>query len=170
MKINLDKDFEKYVGSWKKAHRIVSDLAKKAGESLDCIISRGRHGNIHGAYGVQTPFRWRYIGESKTLEVAYTDGRPKPEKKEPKKTFYIIWVEGLSVRGGEKIKRVTKDGFEYTTEMTKALRVKPEDLKNFKQMMRNRGIANWVIDNPNSFVKTHYAPKNKLFTWESWMS
>jgi hypothetical protein len=163
MKINLDRNFTKFVGSKMKAIRLVNKIAAKDNDRADsCMIRRsGRY--LISVSGTQKTFNWRYDGDTKTLSVGYVDGRPLPEEVKPKNTYFIIWVEGLSPERGEKVKYFSADGIKYTLKMTDALRVRTEHIDRIKGMLRNSGVANWVIDNPNSYVKTHYAPKGTLF-------
>ena len=55
--------------------------------------------------------------------------------------YYIIWVEGLTLKRGEKVKSLTDTGVDYTTKMTEALRVKPNDLHNIKHYLGRHGIT-----------------------------
>lgn len=48
-----------------------------------------------------------------------------------KEQLYIVWVEGLSARHGEKISAVTPSGFDYTTSLTECLRVKESNVDGF---------------------------------------
>jgi ribosomal protein S16 len=76
--------------------------------------------------------------------------------------YYIVWIEGLSWKRGEKIKSIGQYGVaEYTTKMTEALRVKPEDVPHFKHWLRRHGVTEWTLE--SAFVKTNYAPKDTIF-------
>lgn len=80
-----------------------------------------------------------------------------------KNNFYIVWVEGLSVRKGEKIFSLSPDKPRYTTSMTQAMRIREVDIPAMKQWMVENDIADWVINNSNTFIKTNYLPKGTLF-------
>jgi hypothetical protein len=76
--------------------------------------------------------------------------------------YYIVWIEGLSWKEGEKIKSIDHNGsIEYTTKMTEALRIKPEDVHVFKHWLKRHGIANWTLE--SAFVRTSYAPKDSIY-------
>jgi hypothetical protein len=162
MKTDTTKNFSKVTGSLRKARGIVRNLLDQA-ELLDHWAGMGAKGKIAYARGTQNKFRWYYDGEAKTLQVTYTDGRPEPKPKQSKRTYFVIWVEGLEPRSGEKIRTLNSQTHDYTTDMTKALRVKPGHLKHVKGILKSRGVASWVLDNPKSFVKTHYAPKGTVY-------
>lgn len=81
--------------------------------------------------------------------------------------MYIVWVEGLSVRRGEKVAEVidSKDRFgnhikrfKYTLSMTSALRVAEKDIPAFKDLMVELEIADWVINSDKTFIPTSYCP------------
>lgn len=77
--------------------------------------------------------------------------------------YYIIWVEGLEYKTGEKIKCFNSEGETvYTCRMMNAMRVKESDIKSAKDSMKRAGISDWVIDSPNTFVRTNYAPKTSI--------
>jgi len=82
-----------------------------------------------------------------------------------RKKYYIIWIEGLEYKGGEKIKNITDRGFDYTLEMTKALRIRERDIPLMKNLMKRFGIADWVINESSSrtFIPTSYVPKGTLY-------
>lgn len=82
-----------------------------------------------------------------------------------RKKYYIIWIEGLEYKGGEKIKAITDRGFDYTLEMTKALRIRERDIPLMKNLMKRFGIADWVINESSSrtFIPTSYVPKGTLY-------
>jgi hypothetical protein len=73
--------------------------------------------------------------------------------------YYIIWIEGLTVKTGEKILKLGEDYNEYTTYMTKALRVKEEHKRLVFNHLRSQGIAENFI----TFVSTNYAPAGTIF-------
>jgi len=77
--------------------------------------------------------------------------------------YYIIWVEGLSWKQGEKIKSVSQSGIEYTCQMTDAMRIKGRDIARFKSIMAGAGVADWVINGSNTFIKTNYVPAGTLW-------
>lgn len=81
--------------------------------------------------------------------------------------YFIIWIEGIEYKGGEKVKNfVDKNGnwsISYTLDMTKSLRIKRKDIPQAIERLKECGIANWVIDNPNTFVSTSYAPKGTIY-------
>lgn len=76
--------------------------------------------------------------------------------------LYIIWIEGFEYKTGEKVNDLTDTGFSYTTLMTESLRVKQQDIEAMKHYLKRHGVAQWVLDNPNTFVKTSYAPKGTI--------
>lgn len=82
-----------------------------------------------------------------------------------KQKYYIIWIEGLEYRDGEKVKALTDTGFSYTTLMTKAMRIRECDIHRLKDYMKRHGIADWVINETGSrtFIPTSYAPKGTLY-------
>lgn len=79
-----------------------------------------------------------------------------------KTKYYFIWVEGFSPRNGELVKQLTDTGYDVTNKITEALRVKEQDLPAIKDYLSRHGVADWVLDNPNSFVRTNYAPSGTL--------
>lgn len=160
-KIDTTKNFTKYVGSQVGAEKLVRSLIGDS-ESLDCTTAvRGR--NICYSKGTQKNFTWYYDAPYKCINITYTDRRPYPEKIVHKNTYYVIWVEGLSAANGEKILSINSGINEYTTKMTRAMRVLPEHLERVKSILHDRGVASWVLTNPQSFVKVHYAPKGTLY-------
>jgi uncharacterized protein (DUF342 family) len=77
--------------------------------------------------------------------------------------YFIVWVEGIEPKGGEKIKHFRKDGsIEYTLDMMEAMRVKKKDIGAVKIAMKNAGVANWVLEG-NTFISTSYAPKGTIW-------
>lgn len=76
--------------------------------------------------------------------------------------YYIIWIEGFDVRSGEKILSISDDGIEYTTSMSRALRVKPRDLLDFVERIRPF-VSEWVIKSPSTYVPTEYAKKGTIW-------
>ena len=82
--------------------------------------------------------------------------------------LYIVWIEGLSARHGEKVEAIvtTKDKwgnptkrFKYTLNMTSALRVAEKDIPAFKNLMVEMEIADWVINSDKTFIPTSYCPE-----------
>jgi len=80
-----------------------------------------------------------------------------------KTRYYFIWIEGFSPRNGELVKQLTNNGYDVTNKITEALRVKEEDLSDIKEYLSRHGVADWVLDNPDSFVRTNYVPSGTLF-------
>jgi hypothetical protein len=74
-----------------------------------------------------------------------------------KNKFFIIWVEGLTAKTGEKVKCFTETGVEYTTKMKETARFKYKDIDIVRNELTKRGI-----NNP-TFVSVNYAPKFKVF-------
>jgi hypothetical protein len=74
-----------------------------------------------------------------------------------KREYYIIWVEGLSCRTGEKVNDLTDTGVDYTTSMTKALRIRKEDYNYMEHYLKRHGIRN------ATYIITSYAPKGTLY-------
>lgn len=71
----------------------------------------------------------------------------------------IIWIEGLNYRSGEKVESISDDGVEYTTLLTKAMRVKPKDRPEVKQRLIDLGIVESFI----TFIPTSYTPSGTLY-------
>ena len=55
--------------------------------------------------------------------------------------WYIFWVEGLTLRTGEKIQSVSGGRCTYTTMMGEALRVKESDLEVFEGLLADQGVT-----------------------------
>lgn len=161
MKIDTTKNFSKFAGSLRRARGIVRNLLDKA-ELLDQWVGTGRKGSIVYARGTQNKFRWYYDGQNKTIQVTYTDGRPEPVEK-TKPEYFIVWIEGLEPKGGEKILSLDRNNHEYTKSMTKAMRVKLEDIDTVKQLLRAQGVTDWAVNGTNTFHRVNYAPKGTLF-------
>lgn len=83
-------------------------------------------------------------------------------KNKHKPYYYIIWIEGFECRTGEKIKSILNRRIQYTTKMTEAMRILPDDVEEMKSILLDMGIAKWVVDG-NTFIKTNYAPKGSIF-------
>lgn len=80
----------------------------------------------------------------------------------PKPYYYIIWIEGLEYRTGEKVKSMHNDKIQYTTKITEAMRILPDDIIEMKSILLNMGVAKWVVEG-NTFIKTNYAPKGSIY-------
>jgi hypothetical protein len=76
--------------------------------------------------------------------------------------YYIVWIEGFGYKDGEKVKSLTDTGFSYTTKMTEAIRIREKDIPFMLDYMKRHGIADWVINSPNTFIRTSYVPKGSL--------
>ena len=76
--------------------------------------------------------------------------------------YYIVWIEGLGYKDGEKVKSLTDTGFSYTTKMMEALRIRQKDIPFMLDYMKRHGIADWVINSPTTFIATSYIPKGSL--------
>jgi hypothetical protein len=82
--------------------------------------------------------------------------------------YYIIWVEGLWPKTGEKIKSLTvndqgKIEIEYTTKMTESLRVRAEHKELFQKKLDKYGMTCTVTYNERSWIPASYAPART--TW-----
>ena len=76
-------------------------------------------------------------------------------QKEYNNEMFIIWVEGLSLKTGEKVKDFTDTGVSYTTKMTEAIRVKRIDLFSVESYLNRHGIS-------YTLHETTYAPYGTL--------
>lgn len=76
--------------------------------------------------------------------------------------YYYIWIEGISPRNGELLKTLTNYGYDVTNKITEALRVKEDDLSYIKDYLSRHGVADWVLGNPESYVRTNYAPSGTI--------
>ena len=162
--INLDRNFTKIVSSKRKAVSLVNKIAEKYNDRVMSSTHRKVGRLTLEVYGTQKNFRWKYNPEYKELYVTYTDGRPEPVEVEPKNTYYVIWVEGLNPRHGEKIERFRLDNtIEYTCKMSQAMRILEKDIPAMREKLKDFRLADWVIDSGRTFVKTHYAPKGTLY-------
>lgn len=84
--------------------------------------------------------------------------------KKPK--YYIVWIEGLSPKRGEKIKTLDEDDHTYTLRMDEALRVKRKDLFDVEALLVKQGVSCWCFKNDrylDTFVPTTYAPKGTIY-------
>ena len=79
-----------------------------------------------------------------------------------KNKLFIVWIEGLTVKAGEKICSLSDDQPRYTTSMRKAMRIREQDIPAMKDWMIEKEFASWVIDSPNTFIETSYVPKGTL--------
>ena len=78
--------------------------------------------------------------------------------------YYIVWIEGLSYKRGEKIKTIEQYGnIEYTTKMTEAMRVKEKDVTNLKAFLKRHGVSDWTLE--NAFVMVGYAPAGTILSY-----
>lgn len=80
-----------------------------------------------------------------------------------KSEFFVVWIEGIEPKRGEKILSLDRNKHEYTTSMTKAMRVKLEDIDTVKRLLKEQGVADWAINGGGTFHKVGYAPKGTLF-------
>lgn len=76
--------------------------------------------------------------------------------------YYIVWIEGLGYKNGEKVKSLTDTGLSYTTKMTEAMRIREKDIPFMLDYMKRHGIADWVINSPTTFISTSYVPNGSL--------
>lgn len=156
-KIDTSKDFTKYVGSLKKAKILIRSLLNK---DENMRFTERRYGRIiDSAWGTSESFEWSYNAMWKTVSVTYTDGREQPEEKE-KPEFYVVWIEGVEPKKGEKVLSLDSEDYEITTSMTQAMRILPKDRGIVKEMLREKGVAKWALE--NCFVRVNYAPKGTL--------
>jgi|688.fasta_scaffold57489_3 hypothetical protein len=159
--INTKFDFSKNTGSLQKAVKLVRTILEE-GERLSSwttsVFRKSRR--INSAYGEQKKFKWFYSGDYKTLSVTYTDGREKPLER-TKPTYYVIWIEGIEPKSGEKIATLTNEGHSYTTKMGEALRFTEENAGKAIDILRSRGVAEWTLR--NCLHKVNYANKKNLW-------
>ena len=83
-----------------------------------------------------------------------------------KTKYYFIWIEGFSPRNGELVKELTDTGYNITNKITEAMRVKEQDLPHIKHYLKRHGVADWVLNNSDSFVRTNYIPSGTLLKLE----
>ena len=76
--------------------------------------------------------------------------------------YYIVWIEGLEYKNGEKVKSLTDTGLSYTTKMTEAMRIREKDIPFMLDYMKRHDIADWVINSPTTFISTIYVPNGSL--------
>jgi hypothetical protein len=157
-KIDTSKDFTKYVGSLKKAKILIRSLLNK---DENMRFTERRYGRIiDSAWGTSESFEWSYNAMWKTVSVTYTDGREKPEEKEYPE-MYVVWIEGIEPKNGEKIVSLDRYNHEYTLSMTQAMRVLPEHKEMVKSLLREQGVSKWALE--NCFARVNYAPKGTIF-------
>lgn len=76
--------------------------------------------------------------------------------------YYIVWIEGLSYKRGEKIHYIDEQGnIKYTAKMMEAMRVKPEDFHYMKDWLKRHGVAQWALE--TAFIRVNYAPKDTIY-------
>ena len=76
--------------------------------------------------------------------------------------FYVIWIEGIGARRGEKVKSFNKDGtIEYTTLLTEAMRVRANQIAPMRAHLRSLGVAEWTLVT-QAFHGTNYAPTGTI--------
>jgi hypothetical protein len=75
--------------------------------------------------------------------------------------YYVIWIEGLNSRTGEKVKALVRDSHTYTHLMTEALRVKEPDVPDALELLREQGCADWALK--TAAVRVTYAPKGTIW-------
>ena len=75
-----------------------------------------------------------------------------------KQQRYIIWIEGLTPKTGEKVKEITRTDVIYTTKMKDALRVNGKDITSTLNKLKNLGVKCYQ----HSFIKTSYTPAGTL--------
>lgn len=75
--------------------------------------------------------------------------------------YFIIWIEGLNYKSGEKVATLNNTGYTITTRMTKALRVREGDLNKVIEILKQQGVSDWTLE--NCAIETYYAPKGTIF-------
>lgn len=88
----------------------------------------------------------------------------------PKSHYYIIWIEGIEPRNGEKIKSIHNNEIQYTTKLTEAMRIHITDKEEMKDILLNMGIAKWCVESDNTFVRTSYAPAGTILNLKGTVS
>ena len=66
--------------------------------------------------------------------------------------YFIVWVEGLSLRSGEKIKYIVDGKIYYTTKMTEALRIPADRKGEFDEILKH-------LISGYTFHGSNYAPQ-----------
>lgn len=77
--------------------------------------------------------------------------------------YYVIWIEGLSVKKGEKLKTLSPFSHSYTTKMTEAMRIREYDIPVVLKILKEKNFAPFVINEQNTFIRTTYIPKGTLY-------
>jgi len=77
--------------------------------------------------------------------------------------YYYVWIEGLSPKRGEKLKNFIDYDYTITTRMSDAMRVKPEHIHIVKHELSRLGVADWVLESPETFIPINYAPAGTVF-------
>jgi len=72
--------------------------------------------------------------------------------------YFYVWIEGICPRTGEKIASFNDDGIVYTTKITESLRFRWDQKNALIDKLNEIGIADWCIDNDNTYVPTKYTP------------
>lgn len=81
--------------------------------------------------------------------------------------YYVVWIEGLEYKTGEKVKCFDSDGnIVYTLRMMDAMRVKEKHISEIKSRLENAGVAEWAR-NDNSFKRVDYAPVGTIYKTKS---
>lgn len=75
------------------------------------------------------------------------------------KKYFILWVEGLTARTGEKVRYMSETSLYYTTSMTKAMRFREKDIESVRTLLVGRGYPAWAL----TFVPTSYAPPGTIY-------
>ena len=73
--------------------------------------------------------------------------------------YYIIWIEGLTPKTGEKLKAFDESCREYTVYMTEAMRVREDDREPLMKELKRLGM-NISLDD---FIPTSYVPSGTLW-------
>ena len=76
--------------------------------------------------------------------------------------YVLVWIEGLSLRSGEKIKSINGDRIEYTTKMTEAMRFPTNKMDEVSDLLKTI-LSAWVVESPNTYHETTYAPKGTIW-------
>ena len=73
--------------------------------------------------------------------------------------YFIIWIEGLYWRRGEKIHLMGQTDHTYTTLITKSLRIKKHHIEAARKRLEERGVPPNLI----KFIPTTYAPAGTIW-------
>lgn len=160
--INTKFNFQKNTGSLQGALRLLKTILEEGDRLSSWTTSVFRKSRrIDSAHGEQKTFKWFYSGDYKTLSVTYKDGREKPiQKKKP--IYYLIWIEGIEPKGGEKVATLTSEGHTITTKISESLRFTKENVQEAMNILRSQGVAGWAL-NDNSLYKVSCANKKNLW-------